>query len=196
MLCRSVNHCADETDTCRWPRWDLEKVRIMIVSPSDARSEWSISVRNSTCTAWGCNMPEATTRWLTGGINYFKPTTPRGPRNLPLGGTAWKLHSHISGSLPTASSEVAIGEELIVSARVFLDTLAPDDVGVQIMEGRLDARGNIQEPAVATMHPQDGATSGRFSSELHCTPLAADCAGTRFACCRITRTRSRHSCPA
>ena len=81
--------------------------------------------------------------------------------------SAWP-HLRIE-SLPTASSEVAIGEELIVSAKVFLDTLTPDDVVVQILEGRLDARGEIQEPAVTTMHAQDGATSGSvlFRTALH-----------------------------
>jgi glycogen phosphorylase len=81
--------------------------------------------------------------------------------------TAWP-HLRIE-SLPTASSEVAIGGELIVSAKVFLDTLTPDDVVVQILEGRLDARGEIQDPAVTTTHPQDGATSGSvlFRTALH-----------------------------
>ena len=81
--------------------------------------------------------------------------------------SAWP-HLRIE-SMPTASSEVAIGEELIVSAKVFLDTLTPDDVVVQILEGRLDARGEIQEPAVTTMHAQDGATSGSvlFRTALH-----------------------------
>src|SRR5208283_3325217 len=88
---------------------------------------------------------------------------------------AWRRHLEAAWphlrieSLPTASSEVALGEELIVSAKVFLDTLTPDDVVVQILEGRLDARGEIQEPAVTTMHPQDGASSGSvlFRTALH-----------------------------
>jgi glycogen phosphorylase len=72
-------------------------------------------------------------------------------------------------SLPTASSEVAIGEELIVSAKVLLDTLTPDDVVVQILEGRLDARGEIQEPVITTMHAQDRDASGSvlFRAALH-----------------------------
>jgi starch phosphorylase len=63
-------------------------------------------------------------------------------------------------SLPTASSEVAIGEELIVSAKVFLDALTADDVVLQILEGHVDAHGEIQEPVVTTMHPQDRDGSG------------------------------------
>jgi starch phosphorylase len=72
-------------------------------------------------------------------------------------------------SLPTASSEIAIGEEMIVSAKVFLDALTPDDVVVQILEGHVDARGEIQSPVVATMHPQDrdGSGSVLFRAALH-----------------------------
>ena len=63
----------------------------------------------------------------------------------------------------------AIREELIVSAKVFLDALTPDDVVLQILEGHVDARGEIQEPVETTMHPQDrdGSGSVLFRAALH-----------------------------
>ncbi len=67
-------------------------------------------------------------------------------------------------SIPTASSEVAIGEDLTVSARVFLDSLTPDDVIVQILEGHVDAQGEIQEPVVTQMEPRGRAALAAFCS--------------------------------
>jgi glycogen phosphorylase len=72
-------------------------------------------------------------------------------------------------SIPAANSEVAIGEDLIVSAKVFLDSLTPDDVIVQILEGHVDAHGEIQEPVVTQMEPQgrDGSGSVLYRAALH-----------------------------
>jgi glycogen phosphorylase len=63
-------------------------------------------------------------------------------------------------SMPIGSSEIAIGKELTVSARVFLDSLTPDDVLVQILEGHVDAGGEIQDPVITPMKAQGKDKSG------------------------------------
>jgi starch phosphorylase len=65
-------------------------------------------------------------------------------------------------------SEIALGQEVLVSARVFLDTLTPDDVAVQVLTGRVDAAGEIKNPSVISMESseQEGARSYLFQTML------------------------------
>jgi glycogen phosphorylase len=55
-------------------------------------------------------------------------------------------------ALPNTTAEVNLGDEIGVSARVGLGPLAPDDLLVQVVIGRIDSNGSIREPEIAAMH--------------------------------------------
>jgi starch phosphorylase len=59
-------------------------------------------------------------------------------------------------------SEVELGAELDISARVHLAPLAPEDVAVQVLSGRVDANGEIMEPTLTPMTALDGSNSGSY----------------------------------
>jgi len=59
-------------------------------------------------------------------------------------------------------SEVDLGAEMDVSARVHLAPLGPDDVAVQVLVGRVDANGEITEPLMTPMAALDGSDSGSY----------------------------------
>lgn len=56
-------------------------------------------------------------------------------------------------------SEIRLGDQIVVAARVALHTLAPADVAVQVVMGLVDADGAIKNPVVIPMR-----SSGRDSS--------------------------------
>jgi len=60
------------------------------------------------------------------------------------------------------ASEIDLGEEMEISARVHLAPLAPDDVAVQVLAGRLTADGEILEPAVTPMEALNESDSGSY----------------------------------
>ena len=66
-------------------------------------------------------------------------------------------------------AEVNLGNELKVSACVFLDSLTPDDVSVQILTGRVDAHGEIKNPEITVMESSENEGNGcyRFHAALH-----------------------------
>jgi glycogen phosphorylase len=70
----------------------------------------------------------------------------------------------VSSNLP----EVALGNELQISALVFLDSLTPEDVSVQILSGRVTASSEIKEPAITSMttHENEGNSCYRFHASL------------------------------
>jgi glycogen phosphorylase len=72
-------------------------------------------------------------------------------------------------SVSNGQGEFNLGNEIAVSAVVFLDSLTPDDVLVQIVSGRVDAHGEIRSPEITPM--QFSATEGngcyRFHAPLH-----------------------------
>ena len=68
-------------------------------------------------------------------------------------------------ALPDNTSEINLGDELHVSARVGLGPLAPDDVLVQALVGRIDASGSIRDPEIAPMHARRQSDSGKFLFE-------------------------------
>jgi starch phosphorylase len=64
--------------------------------------------------------------------------------------------------------EVNLDNELKISARVFLDALTPEDVSVQILTGRVDARGEIKNPEITAMESSENEGNGcyRFHASL------------------------------
>jgi starch phosphorylase len=70
----------------------------------------------------------------------------------------------VSGSL----DEVNLGNEIQISASVFLDSLTPQDVSVQILSGRVDALGEIKNPDITPMDTSENEGAGccRFHASL------------------------------
>lgn len=50
-----------------------------------------------------------------------------------------------------SASEISFDDEVLVSARVVLNALTPNDVAVQILVGRVDADGELQNPVIIPM---------------------------------------------
>jgi starch phosphorylase len=63
-------------------------------------------------------------------------------------------------------SEIRLGEQVQVSARVALNNLTPDDVAVQIVSGSVDASGEITNPVTIPMQHsgKDGSGSDVFQA--------------------------------
>ena len=74
-------------------------------------------------------------------------------------------------SVQGSAEEIELGEEVDVSARVHLAPLAPEDVAVQLLVGRVNADGEITEPAITPMQALDGCDQGSyvFKATLHAT---------------------------
>lgn len=58
--------------------------------------------------------------------------------------------------------EVDLGTEVVVSAELALDCLSPEDVSVQVLAGRVDARGDLQDQTVTAMECSGRADSGGY----------------------------------
>jgi len=67
--------------------------------------------------------------------------------------------------------EVNLDNEIKISARVFLDALTPEDVSIQILTGRVDARGEIISPEITAMASSENEGNGcyRFHASLRTT---------------------------
>ena len=65
--------------------------------------------------------------------------------------------------------EVNLANEIKISATVFLDSLTPEDVSVQILTGRVDASGEIINPEITPMDSfeNEGNACFRFHASLH-----------------------------
>ena len=63
-------------------------------------------------------------------------------------------------------SEISLGEQILVSARVRLNDLSPEDVAVQVVSGSIDANGEITTPETIPMQPsgKDGSGSDLFQA--------------------------------
>jgi len=57
--------------------------------------------------------------------------------------------------------EIRLGEKVLVSARVALNDLTPEDVAVQVVTGSIDASGDITNPTTVAMQPSGKDGSGR-----------------------------------
>ena len=76
--------------------------------------------------------------------------------------TAWPTVR--TDSVKNDISEIRLGDQIVVSARVALNALAPEDVTVQVVMGWVDADGKIKNPVVIPMQlaVTDGSGVGIF----------------------------------
>ncbi len=65
-------------------------------------------------------------------------------------------------SIQHGISEIGLDQEVLVSARVFLDALKPEDVAVQVLSGGVDASGEIKNPSVVLMDSYEQEGAGKF----------------------------------
>ena len=74
-------------------------------------------------------------------------------------------------SVSNDTGECNLGNDIPVSATVFLDSLMPEDVSVQILSGRVDARDEIKSPEITAMSASANEGNGcyRFQASLHTT---------------------------
>jgi len=72
-------------------------------------------------------------------------------------------------SVSSGQGEFNLGNDVPVSATVFLDSLTPDDVCVQVLSGRVDAQDQIKSPEITTMSMCAKESEGcyRFQASLH-----------------------------
>jgi len=64
--------------------------------------------------------------------------------------------------IPLAVGELDLGKDVAVSAEVPLDALTPEDVSVQLLTGRVDARGELREPRIFTLDCVGKTNSGNY----------------------------------
>jgi glycogen phosphorylase len=74
-------------------------------------------------------------------------------------------------SVSSNIGEVNLGNEIQISARIFLDSLTPQDVSVQILSGRVDAGGEIISPQITSMDA--GENEGNGCYQFHASLLTA-----------------------
>ena len=67
-------------------------------------------------------------------------------------------------------SEIKLGQEIAVSARVALNGLAPEDVVVEVLMGKVDARGDLKNPSVIPMISRGQDNSGTCLFEVVVKP--------------------------
>ncbi len=72
-------------------------------------------------------------------------------------------------SVSNGRGDFNLGSDIPVSATVFLDSLTPEDVSVQILSGRVDGRGEIIDPTITPMDNSANEGDGcyRFQASLH-----------------------------
>jgi len=78
--------------------------------------------------------------------------------------------------------EIKANTPFDVRARVFLDDIRPEDVAVQIYEGRLDAQQRIVEPSIIEMTPEGSGKPGEWT---YAAPVACRTAGRHGFVLRI-----------
>jgi glycogen phosphorylase len=82
--------------------------------------------------------------------------------------SAWPLLS--IEALPDGASEISMGDQIHLCARVGLGPLTPDDVLAQALIGRVDSNGEITEPAIVPMHASQQGDSGSYLFEAMVQP--------------------------
>jgi starch phosphorylase len=73
---------------------------------------------------------------------------------------------------PDGIAEIAVGEQLEVTAQVFLDTLTPEDVAVEIVQGRVNSEGDIQAFSVTPMQRREEVGPGEYRFQAKIQPVA------------------------
>lgn len=75
-------------------------------------------------------------------------------------------------SVGEGASEIGLGQEVLVSARVTLNSLSPQDVTVQVLTGLVDADGSLQDPVVIPMQLSEQQPSGTYLFQAVIQPTA------------------------
>jgi starch phosphorylase len=75
-------------------------------------------------------------------------------------------------SIGEGVSESRLGEEVLVSAKVTLNSLSPEDVAVQVLTGLVDAEGNLKDPVVIPMRLSEREASGAYLFQTVVQPSA------------------------
>jgi starch phosphorylase len=73
-------------------------------------------------------------------------------------------------ALPNETSEINLGDQIHLCARIDLEALTPDDVSAQALIGRVDSNGEITEPAIVPMHARRQSDSGGYLFEAIVQP--------------------------
>jgi len=60
------------------------------------------------------------------------------------------------------SRDVELGHDITITAEVLMDALMPDDVSVQLLTGRVDGRGELQERTLLPMICQEKRAPGVY----------------------------------
>jgi glycogen phosphorylase len=68
--------------------------------------------------------------------------------------------------------EVDLGGQVKLSARIFLDSLTPDDVVVESMMGRVGANGELTDPAATPMQAREQSSPGSHLFQCVVQPKA------------------------
>ncbi len=63
-------------------------------------------------------------------------------------------------SIGEGFSEIRLSQEALVSAKVILNSLSPDDIEVQVPTGLVDEDGNVKDPIVIPMRPSERDAAG------------------------------------
>jgi len=117
-------------------------------------------------------------RLYTPAARAHRAMTPQAPHDL----AGWK--ARVRGAWPrvtvehvetsSAADRAELGAALVVRVRVALGELAPDDVEVQVVSGRVDEEDRIADASVVPLKPAGGGEDGRWVYE---GPLSLDRAG-------------------
>ncbi|MDQ0811086.1 starch phosphorylase [Streptomyces sp. B3I7] len=117
-------------------------------------------------------------RLYTPAARAHRAMTPQVARDL----AGWK--ARVRGAWPrvtvehvetsSAADRAELGAALVVRVRVALGELAPDDVEVQVVSGRVDEEDRIADASVVPLKPAGGGEDGRWVYE---GPLSLDRAG-------------------
>jgi len=73
-------------------------------------------------------------------------------------------------AMPVDSAEVELGKEVTIRVEVCLDALTPDDVSVQLVTGRVDVHGELQERAMFPMEYAGHESSGAYLFQAQWRP--------------------------
>jgi len=100
-------------------------------------------------------------------------------RNL----AAWKRRVEAAWPLvqvrpvPPSSAEVELGREVSIAAQVSLDTLVPEDVSVQLVTGRVDVQGELQDRVLFPMDCDGRESSGAYLFRAQWSPSKSGLCG-------------------
>jgi glycogen phosphorylase len=68
------------------------------------------------------------------------------------------------------ATDIRLGDQVPITASVFLNGLSPDDVRLEILSGPVDGDGEITEVAIVAMSPSGRNGSGRYLFDATLTP--------------------------